>query len=87
MVGQSNGHITLTFQQYFALLTQPHIVKRGRKFSLIVGTILVLINHLETLLYGEIDLILIRKIILTYAVPYVVSSLSSVQAIKQQAEN
>ena len=74
----------MTLKQYLELAVKPSIVKRGLTFSLIVGTILVLINHADTLFYGEMNAVLIRKIVLTYAVPYIVSSLSSVQALGQQ---
>ena len=59
---------------------QKAIVVRGLKFSLVVGTILVLINQYELILTGQISTETWIKIGLTYMVPYVVSTLSSVQA-------
>jgi len=49
--------------------------------SLIVGTILVIINHGDALLHGSIDTARVLRIILTYMVPYLVSTTSSVSAI------
>jgi hypothetical protein len=56
---------------------------RGVKFSVVVGTILVAINHLDCCLFGKQITDHLPKIILTYCVPYLVSSFSSAQAILQ----
>ena len=54
----------------------PSIVKRSLKISAIVGTILLAINQGDRILAGEgIDLI---KAVLTYMVPYCVSTYSAV---------
>jgi hypothetical protein len=66
------------------LCMQRNIVVRGLKFSAVVGTILVAINQWDVLLAGEITAQVGLKILLTYSVPYVVSTLSSVQALRQQ---
>ena len=71
-----------------ALASEPSIVKRGLKYAVIVGSILVSINHGDRVLHGTISTYQWCQIALTYAVPYVVSSLSSVQAIlKNEGEN
>ena len=67
--------------KYFTLATSPSIVRRAIKYSIVVGTILIFINHGDSLLKGDIDKLKVIKIILTYSVPYIVSTLSSVQAI------
>ena len=70
-----------------ALVSEPSIVKRGLKYSIVVGTVLVIINHSDRILNGTISTNQWWQIVLTYAVPYIVSSLSSVQAIlKHDAE-
>jgi hypothetical protein len=58
------------------------IVARSLRISLVVGTILVLINHLDALLSGNITPGLLVKIVLTYMVPYSVSSYSSYCALR-----
>ena len=68
-------------KKYLALATEPGIVKRGLKYSVIVGSVLVLINHGDALFAGTLTRTQIFKILLTYTVPYVVSSLSSIQAL------
>ena len=67
--------------QYVRLAKSPSVIKRGIKYSLIVGTVLTCINHGDRLLEGEFTGIRMLKIGLTYTVPYVVSSLSSIQAL------
>ena len=71
----------LKIKQTIALAIEPTIVKRGIKYAIIVGTILVGINHGDSFLKGSISGYQWCQITLTYAVPYIVSSLSSVQAI------
>ena len=66
--------------KYLTLATSPGIVSRAIKYSIVVGTILIFINHGDSLLKGNIDKLKVIKFILTYSVPYIVSTLSSVQA-------
>ncbi len=57
------------------------------KVSLVVGSILVAINHWDHILVGNITLLLIFKIILTYCVPFFVSlygSLSYANRLKKE---
>ena len=59
-----------------------HIVARALRVSLVVGSILVLINHHDALLSGNITSKLVIKILLTYLVPFSVSSYSSYRALQ-----
>lgn len=45
------------------------MVRRATKVALVVGTILILINHGDALLRGDIDLNRILKMLLTVTVP------------------
>ena len=67
----------MSIQRTLATLRRPAIVKRGLLFSVTVGTVLVLINQSDALMSGSLSRIQIYQIILTYGVPYLVSSLSS----------
>lgn len=60
---------------YGEALRHPITAKRALKVALVVGTILVAINQGDVLLHGHLPPI--WKIILTYMVPYSVSSYSS----------
>ena len=56
-------------------------------FSLIVGTVLVLINQGDTIYNGQLDTRVVFKIALTYTVPFMVSTVSSIQALQQSESN
>jgi hypothetical protein len=56
------------------------VVIRACKYALVVGAVLVGINHGDALVAGELDARRLLKIGLTVLVPYVVSTLSSVGA-------
>jgi len=71
----------LELKRYLTLALRPSIVKRGLVFSVVVGTILVLINHGDAIFAGALTTVQMLKMALTYVVPYVVSSLSSIQSI------
>ncbi|MFU8828432.1 MAG: nitrate/nitrite transporter NrtS [Phycisphaerales bacterium] len=69
---------------WLSVATRPSVVRRGLMYSVIVGAILIAINHGDALLRGEITLGHVLKMALTVTVPYVVSTLSSVGAIRAQ---
>jgi len=55
------------------------VMKRASWTALIVGTILILINHGNAILNGEVDLTRIFQMCLTVTVPYIVSTLMSME--------
>lgn len=59
---------------------------RGRaiKVSLLVGSILVLINHSDSIYDGNLQSHNLLQILATYLVPYLVSTYSSVSALRDQ---
>ncbi|MDX2369362.1 MAG: nitrate/nitrite transporter NrtS [Colwellia sp.] len=57
-------------------------MSRAFKVALMVGTILALINHGEKIISMTLSSQDFLKIVLTYVVPYGVSTWSAVQAIK-----
>ena len=59
------------------------VVKRSLKVSLLVGSILVAINHGDLLLNGAAGSELLWKIPMTYCVPYAVSTFASVDALRR----
>ena len=66
----------------WALAFRRDVVLRALKFAMVVGTILVLINHWELLLGERPTLRRAISIALTYCVPYTVITLASIQAIR-----
>ena len=59
---------------------QRDIILRGIRVSLVVGTILALINHGDAALTGDLTQTAVYKVILTYFVPFAVSVYSGVRA-------
>jgi len=70
-------------KEWFETALQPSVVKRGFKYSLVVGAILISINHGDALLHGRVDRGRLWRMGLTMMVPYLVSTFSSVGAIRQ----
>lgn len=66
----------------WSLALRPDVVGRALRFAAVVGTILVLINHWDLLLGEPVTLRRVSSILLTYCVPYAVTTLASVQAIR-----
>lgn len=72
-------------QPFLQLALRPSTVRRALKYAVVVGLILISINHGDALLRGELDAGRVFKMALTVFVPYVVSTLSSVGALREQA--
>lgn len=67
--------------RWLQLALSGSVVRRGLKFALVVGTVLVAINHGDALLRGDITGGRLLRIALTVTVPYLVSTISSVAAL------
>jgi hypothetical protein len=57
--------------EWLALCFIKSIIKRASITALVVGTILIVINHGDTILYGQVDSNRLFKIALTVCVPYI----------------
>ena len=62
------------------------VVRRSLKVGLVVGTILALINYTDRVLAGNMASVDWLKLLLTYLVPYSVSTYASVSERLQQAK-
>jgi len=62
---------------------QPSVVRRGLRYAIVVGSVLISINHGDAILHGDVDGSRLRRIALTVVVPYLVSTFSSVGAIRE----
>lgn len=72
-------------ESWFATSMRPDIVRRSLRAALLVGTILALINHGDRILAMTLDGEAVVKIMLTYLVPYSVSTWASVQTARAQS--
>ena len=61
---------------------RPAVARRALGYALVVGTVLIAINHGDAIVRGEFDTGRWLRMALTAAVPYLVSTLSSVQALR-----
>lgn len=68
-------------KKHLQLAFQPSVVKRALKYALVVGLILIAINHGVAIISGRVTRGVVIQMLLTVMVPYVVSTLSSVGAL------
>lgn len=69
-------------QSYFSIAMSKAVLVRALKVTVFVGTILAFINHGEKILALSLNRHDWFKVILTYLVPYCVSTGSAVAVIK-----
>lgn len=72
-----------TCRSWLRLALTPSVIRRGLAYAVIVGVILIVINHGDALLRGEVSAGRAWRMGLTVLVPYVVSTLSSVGAMRR----
>lgn len=71
---------------WIATATRRDIVRRSIRVAALVGTLLVVINQGDRLIEREIRPLDWLKIVLTYLVPFCVSTHASVSAIQRRDE-
>lgn len=71
-----------TREPAWRIALRPSVVRRGLLYAIVVGAVLVGINHGDALVEGEVTTGRLLKIGLTVLVPYCVSTLSSVAALR-----
>jgi hypothetical protein len=57
-------------------------VRRALRYALVVGAVLIAINHGDALLRGDLDGVRLFRIGLNVIVPYCVSTASGVEAVR-----
>lgn len=67
---------------WLRLARDAAIVRRACGYAVVVGAVLIAINHSDAILAGDLDGRRFAKMGLTVLVPYAVSTLSSVGAIR-----
>ena len=70
---------------WFQYASHPATVRRAFITALIVGTVLIIINHGPAILHGQVSGFRILQMCLTYLVPYTVSTVSSVSTRRELA--
>jgi len=72
---------------WIKLALTPSVVRRSLWYAVIVGTVLIAINHSDAILRGDVSLGRAFRMALTVTVPYLVSTLSSVGAMRKAASD
>ncbi len=70
-----------TIATWIALAKSPMIVKRALGYALVVGTLLIAINHGTCIINWEYSFTCLWQSALSLCVPFTVSTFSSVQAL------
>ena len=70
---------------WWVLASSPPVVKRASVMAAVVGIILIAINHGPALLAGKVDAGRALQMGLTVLVPYTVSTVSSVLAMRERS--
>ncbi|MDE2996298.1 MAG: nitrate/nitrite transporter NrtS [Bacteroidota bacterium] len=70
-------------KSWAVLLRDKSIFQRGLRFAVIVGSILIAINHGDAILSGEVETKRYFQMALTVLLPYCVSVFSSISAIRR----
>ena len=72
-------------KEFLRLALLPRVIRRALKLAVVVGIVLIAINHGDAILQGEVSRGRLCRMALTFLVPYMVSTLSSVQAMRDMA--
>ena len=67
---------------WFRLALRKDVLARGFKIGVVVGTLLTAINYGDVLISGEVLPLMYWKILMTYCVPFCVSTYASVEAAR-----
>ena len=66
---------------WLSLAVSRQVVSRALGYGLLVGTLLIVINHGDVLARGEPDRTLLLEVALTPLVPYLVSTFSTFSSV------
>ncbi|HEX2224376.1 MAG TPA: nitrate/nitrite transporter NrtS [Thermoanaerobaculia bacterium] len=69
--------------EWLRTAAEPRVVRRALTYAVVVGAILITINHGDALLRGDVTPGRLLKMGLTVMVPYLVSTFSSVGTLLQ----
>ena len=72
-------------RDWIVLAFKPSVMNRSCKYAVVVGSILIVINHSDAILNHTVTLSRFLRMLLTIIVPYTVSTLSSVGALLEQS--
>jgi hypothetical protein len=71
--------------EWLRLATRPSVARRALAYAVGVGAVLIAINHGDAILRGDVTVARVLRMVLTVCVPYLVSTASSVGAMRSLA--
>lgn len=86
MAGRPPPGFAARIRAWLTVAAEPAVVRRSIGYAIVVGAILIAINHADALFHGDHSPGRLLRITLTILVPYVVSTASSVSAIREARE-
>lgn len=72
---------------FWQIATEKSVTRRATRIALIVGIVIALINHGDRMIQGTMDAPAWFKCVLTFLVPYSVSTYSSVMAVRDRMQS
>ena len=69
--------------EWLRLATRPSVMRRALRYAIVVGAVLIAINHGDAILRGDMSIGRLLRMALTVTVPYAVSTASSVAALRE----
>ncbi len=73
----------MMLRKHFTVAFSKEVMMTAARVALVVGTILALINHGPNIVHGTLSHENIYQIIITYLVPYCVSTYSALKMFQQ----
>ena len=71
--------------EWVRFATRPSVVRRALRYALGVGALLIAINHGDAIMRRDVSLARLLRMALTITVPYMVSTASSVSALRDSS--
>ncbi|MEO0485885.1 MAG: nitrate/nitrite transporter NrtS [Pseudomonadota bacterium] len=71
---------------FLGIARHPSVVRRALRIACVVGLVLALLNHGDTIFAGQAQPATWAKVVLTFLVPYSVSTYSSVMAVRERLQ-
>ena len=68
----------------FEIVTRTDVILRALKMASVVGVVIAIINHGDHILLGTMTVTNWIKVLVTFCVPFCVSTISSVLAIRRE---
>ncbi|MEO0401124.1 MAG: nitrate/nitrite transporter NrtS [Pseudomonadota bacterium] len=72
---------------FWTIAIDGSVVRRAAKIALIVGVVIAIINHGDSMMKGTMTATAWLKCVLTFLVPYSVSTYSSVMAVRDRLQS